>query len=162
MFAATARSSRRCTLESADSSGGSPTLITPTEAAARARTLAAPRAAVALASDLVERLDGGNAYFLVRLGEPDGGGLIVAVDALTAAILSVARLDDVDRHRLPDRHDAVRWADYPEDSAARRVWAPSRATRSPFYPLWELKAGTECAYVDMNGKVWTAPNMLRD
>jgi hypothetical protein len=114
-----------------------------------------------LASDLVERLDGGNPYFLVALGEPRGAGLVVAIDARTSAVISSARVERVERHRLPDRDEAIRRAGYPQDAAARRVWIPSRATRSPFYPLWELKAGAGCAYVDTDGGVWTEPGVPR-
>jgi hypothetical protein len=108
-----------------------------------------------LATDLVERLDNGNPYFLVTFAELAGAGIVVAIDGLTGELMSSARLEQVERHRLPGRHEAIKRAAYPNDAAARRVWAPTRASPSPFYPLWELKAGTSCAYVDVSGKVWT-------
>ncbi len=110
--------------------------------------------AAVLATDLVERLDAGNPYFLVTLGEPDGAGSVVMVDAITGEVMSSARLERIDHHRLPSREVAIKCAAYPDDASGRLVWAPSRATRSPFYPLWELKAGAERVYVDMDGKVW--------
>jgi hypothetical protein len=155
MFVATAPSSRRCTIWNGEFSNRSAVLITPTEAAARARILASAADASILATDLVERLDNGNPYFLVTFAELTGAGIVVAIDALTGEVMSSARLEQVERHRLPGRHEAIKRAAYPNDAAARRVWAPSRASRSPFYPLWELKAGTNCAYVDVSGKVWT-------
>ena len=157
MCAATAPSSPRCTIWSAGSSDAAAALITPAEAATRVRALACTNDAVILATDLVERLDAGNPYFLVTLAEAGGAGLVAAIDAVTGEVISSARLERVERHRLPGKAEAIARAAYPDDAAARRVWAPSRATRSPFYPLWELTAGSGRVYVDMSGKVWPAP-----
>jgi hypothetical protein len=134
-------------------------LITSAEAAARAGAHASASEAVVVTTDLVERLDEGAPYFLVILREDNGAGAVVAVNALTGEAMSAASLERVDRHRLPDREEAIRSAAFPDDAQARRVWVPSRATRSPFYPLWELTAGARRAYVDTNGKVWDAPGV---
>lgn len=134
-------------------------MITPTEAAARASAYASAGEAIVLTTDLVERLDGGAPYFLVRLGKDNGAGAVVVVNALTGEAMSSASLDQIDRHRLPDRDEAIRSAAFPGDAQARRVWVPSRATHSPLYPLWELTAGARRAYVDTNGKVWDAPGV---
>ena len=139
------------------SSDAAAALITPAEAAARVLALACTNEAAILATDLVERLDAGNSYFLVTLAEAGGAGLVAAVDAVTGEVISSARLERVERHRLPGKAEAIARAAYPDDAAARRVWAPSRATRSPFYPLWELTAESGRVYVDMSGKVWPAP-----
>ena len=139
------------------SSDAAAALITPAEAAARVLALARTNEAAILATDLVERLDAGNTYFLVTLAEAGGAGLIAAVDAVTGEVISSARLERIERHRLPGKAEAIARAAYPDDAAARRVWAPSRATRSPFYPLWELTAESGRVYVDMSGKVWPAP-----
>jgi hypothetical protein len=132
-------------------------LITPAEAANHVLALARTNDAAILTTDLVERLDGGNPYFLMTLAETGGAGLIAAIDAVTGEVISSARLERVERHRLPGKAEAIARAAYPGDAAARRVWAPSRASRSPFYPLWELTAGSERVYVDISGKVWPAP-----
>lgn len=134
-------------------------MITPTDAAARASAYASAGEAVVLTTDLVERLDGGAPYFLVTLGKDDGAGVVVVVNALTGEALASASLERIDRHRLPDRDEAIRSAAFPGDAQARRVWLPSRATRSPFYPLWELTTDARRAYVDTNGKVWDAPGI---
>jgi hypothetical protein len=131
-------------------------LITPTEAAARANAYASADEAIVLTTDLVERLDGGAPYFLVSVGKDNGAGAVVVVNALTGEAMASASLDQIDRHRLPDRDEAIRSAAFPGDAQARRVWAPSRASHSPFYPLWELTAGARRAYVDTNGKVLDA------
>ena len=157
MCAATAPSSPRCTTWSAGSSDAAAALIPPAEAAARALALARTNGAAILTTDLVERLDAGNPYFLVMLAEAGGAGLIAAVDAVTGEVTSSARLERVERHRLPGKAEAIARAAYPDDAVARRVWAPSRASRSPFYPLWELTAGSKRVYVDMSGTVWPAP-----
>ena len=134
-------------------------MITPTDAAARASAYASAGEAVVLTTDLVERLDGGAPYFLVTLGKDDSGGVVVVVNALTGEAMASASLERIDRHRLPDRDEAIRSAAFPGDAQARRVWLPSRATRSPFYPLWELTTDARRAYVDTNGKVWDAPGI---
>ena len=157
MCAATAPSSPRCTTWSAGSSDAAAALITSAEAAAHALALARTNDAAILTTDLVERLDAGNAYFLVILAEAEGAGLIAAVDAVTGEMISSARLERIERHRLPGKAEAIERAACPGDATARRVWAPSRASRSPFYPLWELTAGNERVYVDMSGKLWPAP-----
>jgi hypothetical protein len=162
MCAATAPSSPRCTIWSVGSSDAAAALITPAEATARVLALARTNDAAILTTDLVERLDAGNSYFLVVLAEttrPEAGvaGLIAAVDAVTGDVISSARLDRIERHRLPGKAEAIARAAYPDDAAARRVWAPSRASRSPFYPLWELTTASGRVYVDMSGKVWPAP-----
>ena len=134
-------------------------MITPTEAAARASAHASAGDAIVRTTDLVERLDGGAPYFLVGLGKPDSTGVVSIVNALTGEVMSSASLQRIDRHRLLDRDEAIRSAAFPGDAQARRVLVPSRATRSPFYPLWELTAGARRAYVDTNGKVWDAPGL---
>jgi hypothetical protein len=134
-------------------------LITPSEAAARASAHASVAGAAALTPDLVERLDGRAPDVLVTLATDTGAGAVVVVNALTGEAMSSASLDRIDRHRLPDRDEAIRSAAFPGDAQARRVWMPSRATRSPFYPLWELTAGARRPYVDTNGKVWDAPGI---
>jgi hypothetical protein len=163
MCAATAPSSPRCTIWSAGSNDAAAALITPAEAATPVLALARTNGAAILTTDLVERLDAGNPYFLVILAETGGAGLVAAVDAVTGEVISSARLERVERHRLPGKAEAIARAAYADDAAARRVWAPSRATRSPFYPLWELTAGSGRVYVDMSGKVWPAPlETIRD
>jgi hypothetical protein len=157
MCAVTAPSSPRCMTWSAESSDAAAALIPPTEAAAHVLALARTNGAAILTTDLVERLDAGNPYFLVTLAETTGAGLIAAVDAVTGEVTSSARLERIERHRLPGKAEAIARAAYPDDAVARRVWAPSRASRSPFYPLWELTAGSERVYVDMSGKLWPAP-----
>jgi len=134
-------------------------LITPTEAATKARQCASVEDGAVLAADLVDRLDGGAPYFLVTLGKHDGTGVVVIVNALTGDAMSSASLERIDRHRLPDRDEAIRSAAFPADARARRVWLPSRATRSPFYPLWELTTGARRTYVDTNGRVWDSPGV---
>jgi hypothetical protein len=162
MCAATAPSSPRCTTWSAGSNDAAAALITPAEAATPVLALARTNGAAILTTDLVERLDAANPYFLVILAEAGGAetggaGLVAAVDVVTGEVISSARLERVERHRLPGKAEAIARAAYADDAAARRVWAPSRATRSPFYPLWELTAGSGRVYVDMSGTVWPAP-----
>jgi hypothetical protein len=104
--------------------------------------------------DLVERLDGGDSYYLVVFGDPDSPGSIVAVDALRGQISSSAQLRRVERPWVPDKEKAVEIAGCTQPAAARLVWKPSRASLSPLYPLWEITCEAKLVYIDRAGKIW--------
>jgi len=140
MFVATARSSRRCTIWNGEFSDRSSVLITPAEAAARARILASAADAAILATDLVERLDNGNPYFLVTVAElTGGGGIVVAIDAITGEVISSARLEHVERHRLPGRREAIAHAAYPDDAEAGASGRPPAPPVRHFIRCGSLK-----------------------
>ncbi len=136
-------------------------MITAAEAVASALASAGLAGAEATEPALVERLDGGDPYFLVTMRTASGAGGMAIVDALTAEVTGSARLVEVARHALPNWAQAVALAGCPADAGARLVWRPSRATRSPFYPLCELTWDTGRAFVDMQGGVWASPDERR-
>jgi len=119
-----------------------------------AAAVAHEESSAAAATHLVERLDNGAPYFLVIFGKPDSQGMVVAVDALNGAILSSAKLERVKIPWLLEKGEAIKLAEEAQPLAARLVWAPSRASLSPFYPLWELTGGSWRVYVDHSGKLW--------
>jgi hypothetical protein len=123
---------------------------------AEALAAAAMRLKCARAAEvhLVERLDEGNPYFLVIFADPGPSGAVVAVDALGGDITSSARFERAESPWILDRAKAIELAGCVQPLAARLVWAPSRATRSPFYPLWELTCESGRVYVDRDGGVW--------
>jgi hypothetical protein len=125
--------------------------------AAQAETIAMAavrqKGATAVEAYLVERLDAGNPYFLVLFGKPGSAGAIVAVDALDGTIASSAQLERVESPWFLSKARAVELAGGSRLLQARLVWAPSRATRSPFYPLWEITCESGRVYVDRDGKV---------
>jgi hypothetical protein len=103
---------------------------------------------------LVERLDGQHPYFLVHLGELGGRGAAVMVDAMDGSVMAHAAVERVEEPWLIKGERAVEIAGCGRPGEARLVWKPSRATRSPFYPLWEVSTGSEKVWVDQSGKVW--------
>jgi hypothetical protein len=129
-------------------------VITAAQATKLAAAVAQERGSAAAATHLVERLDEGAPYFLVIFGMPDSPGTVVAVDAVDGAILSSAQLERVKSPWLLEKAEAVRLAGGAQPLAARLVWAPSRASLSPFYPLWELTSESGRVYVDHSGKLW--------
>jgi hypothetical protein len=124
------------------------------DAIARAReALGVPASAPAEALR-VERLDRpGGAYFLVLLPR-EGDGHIATIDADTGAPDQYASVTEPDRHLSVSREQAIAAANLGRRSSARLVWLPSRASRSPLYPLWEISAGDEHRYIDQQGQLW--------
>jgi hypothetical protein len=132
----------------------SPSIISPIEAQGVAEPVAHLQAGAMVTVDLVERLDGGNPYYLVVFGDPGYAGAIIAVDALQGQISSSAQLQRVERPWILDKGKAIELAGYTQPAVARLVWKPSRATLSPFYPLWEITGETKPIYIDRTGKTW--------
>ena len=94
-------------------------------------------------------------YRLVEFGPPDAVVGIAAIGAVDGDVMSSARLPGDGRHVAVTGEDARARAGRP-GAAVRLVWRPSRASRSPLYPIWEVKAGSDLVYVDMTGRVWHA------
>jgi hypothetical protein len=117
-------------------------------AAAGAQTLGLPAAA-----HLVERLDGQHPYFLVHFGEPRGPGAAVMVDAVDGSVMARVAVECVERPWLMEEERAAEIAGCAPPWKARLVWKPSQATRSPFYPLWEVASATGRVWVDQSGRV---------
>lgn len=103
---------------------------------------------------LVERLDGQHPYFLVHFGELGGRGAAVMVDALDGSVMARAAVERVERPWLMRAERAVEIAGGAQPVEARLVWKPGRATRSPFYPLWEISTASGSVWVDQSGRLW--------
>jgi hypothetical protein len=106
------------------------------------------------AAHLVERLDGQHPYFLVHFGEPGGRGAAVMVDAMDGSVMERAMVERVEQPWLIEEERAVKIAGCAQPGEARLVWKPSRATRSPFYPLWEVSTASGRVWVDQSGRMW--------
>jgi hypothetical protein len=105
----------------------------------------------------VERLSAGaGGYLLVVFGAPHVT-VVAALDAESGEVLESARLPVGGAHALIDAEEAIRRADVGAGAAARLVWEPSGATRSRFYPLWEIRRGGHVVWVDgVRGVVFTS------
>lgn len=103
------------------------------------------------AAHIVERLDGQHPYFLVHFGKPGGPGAAVMVDAVDGSVMAHAKVERVQEPWLIDEQRAAEIAGCAQPMKARLVWMPSRATRSPFYPLWEIAGPSGRVWVDQSG-----------
>jgi hypothetical protein len=147
------RFSPRCTREIVESNNVRGPRISE-ERAVRVAADAAQVAGLPAAAHLVERLDGGHRYFLVHFGEPGGRGAAVMVDAIDGSVMARAAVERVEQPWLIKEERAVEIAGCAQPVEARLVWKPSRATRSPFYPLWEVSTASGRVWVDQSGRVW--------
>ena len=94
-------------------------------------------------------------YVLVVFGLPGAATAIAAVDPVTREVLESARMPGRAPHALITNDEAVAHAGIGTDARARLVWQPSAASRSRFYPLWEVRAGERAVWVDgVRGVVW--------
>jgi len=130
------------------------------EAIARARTEMGLDAAVPARAWRIRRLDrAADAYYLVVFGEPDAAVAVTTVGAASGEVRTSAHLPGVRPHLLIDAAQAVTLVGLGDSAQAELVWRPSRASRSPFYPLWEVRSATRRVYVDQQGVVWQALDM---
>lgn len=94
-------------------------------------------------------------FVLVVFGEAEAATAIATVDPTSGEVLESARLPGRESHALMPASEAIRRAGFGADTQARLVWGPSQASRSPFYPLWELRNGSDRAWVEsVRGSVW--------
>lgn len=98
---------------------------------------------------------GARNYVLVVFGARERASAIAAVDAESNEVLESARLPGREAHTLVGAGDAIARAGSADDAKARLVWDPSSATRSRFYPLWEIEDAARTVWVDsVTGRVW--------
>lgn len=124
------------------------------EVAIRAAADAARISGQPAAAYLVVRLDGQHPYYLVHLGRPGGRGAAVMVDARDGSLMAHAAVERIEQPWLMEEQHAVQVAGGAQAVEVRLVWKPSRASRSPFYPLWEISMASGMVWVDQNGRVW--------
>jgi hypothetical protein len=131
--------------------------IPPDEAIARARAAlgrAAQEAARAWRTRRLDRPD--EDYYLVNFGPDAATTAVATVDAASGEIRSTARLPGAGPHLTVEATQAVELAGLDASAATELVWRPCRASRSPLYPLWEVRTSTQTVYVDQQRRVWPA------
>jgi hypothetical protein len=147
------RSSHRCIREIVESKSVTGARISEERAIGVAAD-AAQEPGLPAAAHLVERLDGQHPYFLVHFGEPGGRGAAMMVDAMDGSVMARAAVERVEQPWLIEEERAVEIAGCAQPGEARLVWKPSRATQSPFYPLWEVSTASGRVWVDQSGRMW--------
>lgn len=134
----------------------------PDDGAARKRAVANAGAALGLAANeptqiwSVTRMKPGAAgYFLVVFGAPQAAVGLAAVDRVSGAVLAKARLPGRGPHHLISAEEAIRHAGLDAGTQAVLAWDPVPASRSPFYPLWQLQGPDQTVWVDgVSGTIW--------
>jgi Peptidase propeptide and YPEB domain len=102
----------------------------------------------------VRRVDGGRDYYLVVMGEKGRSQAEVSVDAETGEVLGATPRQTGGSTIAIDAATAASRAGFGAGADVSLVWRPSRASMSPFYPVWEIKDGSRTAFVDQTGAVW--------
>lgn len=98
---------------------------------------------------------GAPGFVLVVFGTAERASAIAAVDSISGEVLEAARLSGREGHTPITAEEAILRAGFGPGTEARLVWDPSPATRSRFYPLWQLQSGERTAWVDsVRGVVW--------
>ncbi len=98
---------------------------------------------------------GARGFLLVVFGTPERASAIAAVDTDSAEVLESAHLPGHGRHDLITAEEAIQRAGFGPEAHAQLVWDPSPASRSRFYPLWQLQSGKRRVWVDsVRGLVW--------
>jgi hypothetical protein len=129
--------------------------LTPEEAVERARTAFDLETTLEGRAWPVHAIDGnGPAYFLVVLGPAATPIAVAVIDAGTEQLRTSARLGGTAPHLPLGPEEALRRAGFTRLARIRLVWAPTRQSMSPLYPLWEVKEEAKVAYVDQQGRVW--------
>jgi len=94
-------------------------------------------------------------FLLVIFGPPEHSVGIATVDLHSGSVLQHARLPGVGSHNVMPAEEAMRLANFPAGSPAQLVWDPTPASRSPFYPLWQISNADRTVWVDgVRGTVW--------
>ncbi len=96
----------------------------------------------------------GEAYWLVVLGRVDASVGVACVDPVTGEVWTSAELPGRAGHVTVDAAQAKSLAAPGAPAEAEMVWMPCAASRSPLYPLWEIKTSDAVRYVDQQGRVW--------
>jgi hypothetical protein len=104
---------------------------------------------------LTRRLDReGESYYLVLFGENHATVGVACVNAGSGEVETYARLPGTEPHLNIGSDRAIELAGGDDKARAEMVWKPSRASRSPLYPLWEIDKGEEKVFVDQGGNIW--------
>ena len=105
---------------------------------------------------------GAQGYLLVVFGAPEHASGMAAVDPTSGRVLESASLPGREPHRLLSADEAIARAGFGPGTQARLVWDPSGASRSPFYPLWQLQNAERTIWVDsVRGTVWPTVDVRR-
>jgi hypothetical protein len=129
--------------------------ITQPEAIERARVATGVGASIPARTWRVRRLDTpGDSYYLVVLGEEDAAVGVATIGLRKGDVQGSARLPGTGPHSILEANEAATLAAGTEGAQIEMVWKPCPASRSPYYPLWEVRTALKVVYVDQQGRIW--------
>jgi hypothetical protein len=103
----------------------------------------------------VARLRSDDPFLLVVFGDPESTSGVATVDPESGDVLDGARLPGSGSHHVMSAGEAVRRAGFPANSETQLVWESTPVSRSPFYPLWQIRSAGHTVWVDgVRGDVW--------
>ena len=124
------------------------------QAIARARTVTGTIESVPAQSYSVRRLDRANEfYYLIVFGEPEATVAVASVNSITGDVENWARSSGLRSHLSIGATDAKRLSRMSDDATVELVWKPCVESRSPLYPLWEVRTPDGTRFVDQQGNV---------
>ena len=96
-------------------------------------------------------------YVLVVFGSPSASTGVATVDPSSHEVLEWARLQGREAHLPVDARAARLRAGLGDEAEAALVWEAGSISRSPLYPFWEVRRGSEVAWVDgQRGDLFTS------
>jgi hypothetical protein len=128
--------------------------ITQEEAIHNARTKLGLQESTPARAWQVRRLDRpSETYYLVQFGDSSASVAVATVDANTGEIGVYVDLPGVRPHISVDAQAAIELSGVGEAARTELVWMPCRASKSPLYPLWEVRTPGVVRYVDQQRTV---------
>jgi hypothetical protein len=108
----------------------------------------------------VHRLDRPNdSYFLIELGKEDSVGAVVTVHGISGEVTHSARLHHGAHLKTPQ--EILGKENLSATAEIKLVWRPCDASRSPLYPLWQIRTNENVFYLDQNGRRWDRLELTR-
>jgi hypothetical protein len=102
-----------------------------------------------------------NSFLLVVFGTPQAAVGIATIDQSSGEILAKATLSGRQPHLLISAEEAKQRAGFDAHAEAILVWDPTKASHSPFYPLWQLHDSHRTVWVDsVRGTIWKSLDAL--
>jgi hypothetical protein len=120
------------------------------------RKIASLGAGVPYRTYRVQMLDHpGQWYYLLAFGEPTATLALAVINGASGDLESWVRTDGARGHVRVDAAEAARLSGLQPHTSVQMAWRPCRASRSPFYPLWEVRSDDGLTrYVNQQGEVW--------
>jgi hypothetical protein len=108
----------------------------------------------------VQRLDRPNdPYFLVEFGTENAAGAVATVDGISGEVTHSARLQHETHLKTPQ--EILGKGNLTATAEITLVWQPCDASRSPLYPLWQIRSDENVFYLDQNGRRWDRLELTR-